>query len=140
MTERTSATDEPNDSTALTVTFDTNTLNSVIWPENQQCENPEDAITVRAAIQDGRIRGFFSETLYTLEGIVSYERAEILGKTRVEVGALSAFSVGSHHERNPLNPLVLLCHKVQLCVIIVRVTSTFFALHFPALLALSREA
>jgi len=107
MTERTSATDEPNDSTALTVTFDTNTLNSVIWPENQQCENPEDAITVRAAIQDGRIRGFFSETLYTLEGIVSYERAEILGKTRVEVGALSAFSVGSHHERNPLNPLAL---------------------------------
>jgi hypothetical protein len=102
-----SGTDEPYDSTALTVTFDTNTLGSVVSPEKAQRENKEAAITVRAAVQDGRIRGFFSETLYTLEGIVNCERSEILGKTRVKVGASSVFSVGSHHERNPLNPQAL---------------------------------
>jgi len=121
MAERDSsvATDEPRNSPALTVTFDTNTLASVVWPENPQCENAEAAITVQAAVQDGRIRGFFSETVITLEGVLNYERSEILGKTRVMVDVTASgenhpggkvnfgFSVGSKHVRNPLNPQFL---------------------------------
>jgi hypothetical protein len=94
-------------SAVSTVTFDSNTLDSVVSPETAQRENRDAAVTVQAAVKDGRIRGFFSETLYTLEGIVNCERSEILGKTRVKVGASSVFSVGSHHERNPLNPRAL---------------------------------
>src|ERR1019366_8722141 len=88
------ATDEPCNSPALTVTFDTNTLASVVWPENPQCENVEAAITVQAAVQDGRIRGFFSETVITLEGVMNCDRSEILGKTRVMVDVTAS---GENH-------------------------------------------
>lgn len=100
----------------LTVTFDTNTLGSVVSPETAQRGNTDAAIAVRAAIQDGRIQGFFSETVFTLEGIARDDRSEILGKTRVMVEASSSsenqlggtvnfgFSVGSRHVREPLHP------------------------------------
>ena len=52
----------------LTVTFDTNALNDVLWPDKaQHPTDPADAARVRAAIQAGDIQGFFSETLVTLE-------------------------------------------------------------------------
>jgi hypothetical protein len=67
-------------STALTVTFDTNTLAAVVSPEDAQLGNGPFGATVRAAMQAGRVRGFFSETLVTVEGIKNTERSDVLGK------------------------------------------------------------
>jgi hypothetical protein len=109
------ATQTLRNATALTVTFDTNTLDAVVWPESAQLQNENSGRVVQAAIRAGRISGFFSETLITLEGIMNDERAQILGQSRVVV-AISArgqnpggaigfdLSVGSHHVRNPLHP------------------------------------
>ena len=39
---------------------------------------------MRAAIEAGRIQGFFCETLVTLEGIQRKDRGDVLGSTRFE--------------------------------------------------------
>ena len=94
----------------LTVTFDTNTLASVISPETAQRETGTSGAVVRAAIQAGDIQGFFSETLITLEGIENKDRPEILGKTRVVTETSSPskntinITVGVRHFRKPLHP------------------------------------
>lgn len=67
----------------LTVTFDTNTLASVVSPDAAQRDTGTSGAVVRAAIQAGRIQGFFSETLITLEGIGHEDRSKVLGKTQV---------------------------------------------------------
>lgn len=69
----------------LTVTFDTNALNDVLWPDKaQHPTDPADAARVRAAIQAGDIQGFFSETLVTLEGIQKKDRPAVVGSTRLQ--------------------------------------------------------
>ncbi len=70
----------PCDSTPLTVTFDTNTLASVVAPETAQRGTGESGAIVAAAMRAGRIRGFFSETVITLEGIKNVDRADVLGR------------------------------------------------------------
>jgi hypothetical protein len=93
----------------LTVTFDTNTLASVVSPETAQRGTGASGAAVRSAIQAGRIQGFFSETLITLEGINGKDRADVLIQTRVVVESSSpsqnmlSFSVGSKHVRHPLD-------------------------------------
>lgn len=42
-----------------TVTFDSNTLNSVLYPEFSQRENKGEAEIVRNSIISGQLRGFF---------------------------------------------------------------------------------
>lgn len=107
------ATNRPCNSPPLTVTFDSNTLDAVVFPRSAQRENGPFGAIVRDAIQDGRIRGFFSETIITLEGIEREDRAAVLGETQVVVEATSVeikpgpsvsftFSVGSQHIRQPL--------------------------------------
>jgi len=95
----------------LTVTFDTNTLASVVSPDitgAQRGTGPSGA-TVRTAIQAGQIQGFFSETLITLEGIEDKDRAQVLGKTEVihessSAGKNITLTVGVRHTRNPFDP------------------------------------
>ena len=93
----------------LTVTFDTNTLASVVSPESGQRETGVSEAAVRAAIEAGRIHGFFSETLVTLEGVEKKDRADVLGKTRLVSGSSSSgknqitLTVGFRHFRNELN-------------------------------------
>ena len=67
----------------LTVTFDTNTLASVVSPETAQRGTGTSGAIVRTEIQETRIQGFFSGTLIALEGINHEDRAEVLGKTEV---------------------------------------------------------
>ena len=50
----------------LTVTFDTNTLDSVVVPDRAQRESGASGVVVRNAIQNGRIEGSFSERLIPL--------------------------------------------------------------------------
>ncbi|MHB8704000.1 MAG: hypothetical protein ACYC8W_07685 [Candidatus Tyrphobacter sp.] len=102
--------------TALTVTFDTNTLAAVVSPETAQLENGSFGAIVQTAVRDGRIRGFFCETVVTVEGIKNAERADVLGQSRIAVdvtssearqpgGAISLqFSVGPQHVQPPLDP------------------------------------
>ena len=101
---------QPCNSTPLTVTFDTNTLASVVAPETAQRGTGESGAIVAAAMRAGHIRGFFSETVITLEGLKNVDRADVLGKTRVVSDASSTgknnitLTVGVRHARNPLDP------------------------------------
>ena len=66
----------------MRVTFDTNTIEKAARPE--RCDrNPlhPQYLKVHQAIVDGRIKGFFSETIITLEGIQKADRAAVLGST-----------------------------------------------------------
>ncbi|MEI9992653.1 MAG: hypothetical protein WDM86_21800 [Rhizomicrobium sp.] len=100
----------PYDSTPLTVTFDTNTLASVVAPETAQRGTGASGAIVAAAMRAGRVRGFFSETVITLEGIKNVDRADVLGSARVVSDASSTgknnvtLTVGIRHVRNPLDP------------------------------------
>lgn len=100
---------QPCDSTPLTVTFDTNTLASVVAPETAQRGTGESGAIVAAAVRAGRIRGFFSETVITLEGIKNVDRADVLGRTRMVSDASSTsknnitLTIGVRHARNPLD-------------------------------------
>ena len=101
---------QPCDSTPLTVTFDTNTLASVVAPGTAQRGTGASGAIVAAAMRAGRFRGFFSETVITLEGIKNVDRADVLGRTRVVSDASSTsknnitLTVGVRHARNPLDP------------------------------------
>jgi hypothetical protein len=72
-----------SDPMPLTVTFDTNTLASVVSPETAQRGTGTSGATVRTAIQAGHIQGFFSETVVTLEGITNADRSAVFGSTTV---------------------------------------------------------
>lgn len=66
----------------MRVTFDTNTIEKAASPE--RCDRDPlhpDYVKVHQAVVDGRIEGFFSETIITLEGIQKADRAAVLGST-----------------------------------------------------------
>lgn len=67
------------------VTFDSNTLNSVLYPEFSQRENKGEAEIVRNSIIYGNLQGFFSETLITLEGITKRDRPSTMGSAHINV-------------------------------------------------------
>ena len=109
---------QPREAVVLTVTFDTNTLAAVVQPETAQRENAVNATIVRDAVRSGRIRGYFCETVVTVEGIENKDRWKFLGKSRIiseasVVGTCQPgspvnfqFGVGSEHKRPPLSPEV----------------------------------
>jgi hypothetical protein len=68
-----------------TITFDTNTLDKAARPERHPKDPARaDFRKVREALKTGRLRGYFSQTLVTLEGIEKKDRPEVLGSTRLE--------------------------------------------------------
>jgi hypothetical protein len=69
----------------MRVTFDTNTLDSVARPERYP-KDPHHAefVKVHDAVVAGTLKGHFSETIFTLEGIENKDRPGILGGTRVK--------------------------------------------------------
>ena len=92
----------------LTVTFDTNALADVVSPEtSQHPTNPADAARVRAAVQAGSIRGFFSETLVTIEGIETKDRRAVLSSSRLVSSSSSenknsiTLKLAFQQDRNP---------------------------------------
>ncbi len=94
----------------LTVTFDTNTLWSVTSPDRAQRATAAEGAVIRKAVREGRIVGFFSETVLTLEGIQRKDRADVLGQTRVVTSAESTgkntarLTIAVRHRRKPLDP------------------------------------
>ncbi len=64
----------------MRVTFDTNTLDKVARPERFP-KDPQQAefVKVHNAILAGKLKGYFSETIVTLEGIENKDRVSVLG-------------------------------------------------------------
>lgn len=103
----------------MRVTFDTNAIEKAASPErcNRDPLYP-DYVKVHQAVADGRIEGFFSETIITLEGIQKADRAAVLGSTTMtqsgqitenpqtgETVVATTFTV-SDPLRQPLHPQV----------------------------------
>ncbi len=77
-------------------------------------KDPEQPIyyKLHEALRTGRIRGYFSETLITLEGIQNKDRPEVLGSTRLESNMSSTgpnnitLNLTVKQDRKPLHPEV----------------------------------
>ena len=105
----------------MRVTFDTNTLAAVVSPESAQPPmKPADAAKVRDGLQADIIEGFFSEGLVAIEGIENEDRAEVLGRTRLERRVEDCdknritLTLAVQHHRNPLHPKFLARIKAAL--------------------------
>lgn len=96
---------------SLTVTFDTNTLDKAARPERSP-KDPDQSVYVRVhdGLSAGRLKGYFSETLVTLEGIQKKDRVAVLGSTRLERQMSSTgkntitLSLTVQQDRKPLHP------------------------------------
>ncbi len=95
----------------MRVTFNTNSVMDLAAPRaTQRPELQHAAAQVRAALKAGRLQGFFSETLVTLEGVQRQHRREVFGGTRiVSRHAVPApnrmeVSIGVVQDRKPLDP------------------------------------
>lgn len=99
---------------SLSVTFDTNTLENVLDPERDQArEFRDDYLQIRQAIEKGQIRGFFSDTWITLEGIETKNRSPIFGSRHLVTSSKSSdnstdsmsikITIGTKMERSPLH-------------------------------------
>ncbi|WP_406867315.1 hypothetical protein [Paraburkholderia fungorum] len=93
-----------------TVTFDANTLEKATRPERCVGDpHQADYFVVHAALKDGRIKGYFSQTYCSLEGIERRERPEVLAKTAVGSHSTSSnkqaanITIEIRHHRPPLN-------------------------------------
>jgi hypothetical protein len=66
----------------MKVTFDTNTIDRAVRPERfPKDPRQSEYIQVQQALASGRIQGFISETLFSLEGMQRLERAGVFGGT-----------------------------------------------------------
>jgi hypothetical protein len=69
----------------MKVTFDTNTLDCAARPECHLKDSGQPHfVKVHDAMKAGRLKGYFSETLVTLEGIKNADRVDVLGDTRLD--------------------------------------------------------
>jgi hypothetical protein len=102
----------------ISVTFDSCSLDTVVWPETSQHRNGE-AIgrKVRAAIEAGRVQGFFCEPVVILESVQNKERSEVFGSTRLETQLCSPadrtinITIAVKQDRNPPPPKF--CERIQ---------------------------
>jgi hypothetical protein len=94
-----------------TVTFDSNALDKAARPDR----HPKDAARadfhrVNDGLKAGRLKGFFSETLATLEGIENKDRMDVLGSTRLESRSSSPdkrminITIALKQDRKPRHP------------------------------------
>jgi hypothetical protein len=58
----------------LAITFDRNTLASMVSPETAQRDTGAGGAVVRTAIEARHVQGAFSETLVTMEGVEKKDR------------------------------------------------------------------
>lgn len=87
------------------VTFDTNTLDKAARPERHP-KDPAQANfqKVHEALRTGRLRGFVSETVVTLEGIKRADRARVFGSTYL----------AARHTEPEVQPDGMVVHRVNL--------------------------
>jgi hypothetical protein len=103
--------DEPGPAMSLSVTFDSNTLDKAARPPRFP-KDPDQAAYTRVydALSTGRLKGYFSETHVTLEGIKNVDRVKVLGSTRLDQQSSSngknaiTLSLTVQQDRKPLPP------------------------------------
>lgn len=100
----------------LRVTFDTNTLDRIARPERfPKDQRQGDFYKIHRALKNGRLAGFFSETVLTLEGIEKVQRADVFDSTEIktqitdQVSAdgkptVSVIFTASQPARKPIHP------------------------------------
>ena len=103
-------------STPVRVTFDTNVWSDLVDSDKEARDGDCTAIQrVRAALNDGRIRGFFSEATVTLDSIGRKEKSAVLGASRFEIKTAStspsniAISIGPSWKRTDMHPRFRAC-------------------------------
>ncbi len=95
----------------MRVMFDTNTLDRAARPERFP-KDPRQAeyIRVRDALSAGTLKGYFSETVVTLEAVENKDRIDVLGSTRIESETRAtgentiSISLRVKQDRKPLPP------------------------------------
>jgi hypothetical protein len=83
----------------IRVTFDSNTLDRAVRPERypKDSHQPE-YMKVRDALSAGGLKGYFSESLITLEGIENRHRVDVMGSTRLAMQELRPYTAEDGHE------------------------------------------
>jgi hypothetical protein len=94
----------------MKATFDTNALDRAARPERHPKDPRQpDFIRLHEAIKAGRLKGYFSETIVTLEGIENKDRVDVLGHTQLSTEIQSAeentihINVTPRQNRKPLH-------------------------------------
>jgi hypothetical protein len=102
----------------MRITFDTNTLDKAARPERHPkdpCQS--DYLKVHEALKAGGLKGHFSETIITLEGIEKKDRADVFESTRLRTESRAETDTGDsvtisrrfkveQPSRKPLHPEV----------------------------------
>ena len=95
----------------MKVTFDTNCLERATRPERYPKDKLQPAyLKVHRALRTGAIKGYFSQTLITLEGVQNDDRVDVLGSTRLETRSYStgpnaiSLSIGVRQDQRPIHP------------------------------------
>lgn len=95
----------------MKVTFDTNVLDRATRPERYPRDpRTADFIKVHDAIETGKLKGYFSETLVTLEGVQKKDRVDVIGRTRLQQKVRSTgrntinINLTVKQDRQPLHP------------------------------------
>lgn len=69
---------------SMRVTFDTNAIDRAVRPEIlPQTLQHTDYLKIQQALTSGKIEGFFSETIVTLEGVQNVDRVDVFGGTQI---------------------------------------------------------
>jgi hypothetical protein len=101
---------------AMRITFDTNTLDKVVRPQRYPKDPFQaDYFKIHGALRGGAVRGYFSETLITLEGVQIKDRVQTFGSTRVAMQPLQSsrsadgreilqITAAMEQNRKPLHP------------------------------------
>lgn len=83
----------------IRVTFDSNSLDRAVRPERFPKDPHHGAyLKVRDALAAGRIKGYFSESLITLEGIENKHRVDVIGSTRLAMQGLRPYTADDGRE------------------------------------------
>ena len=96
----------------LRVTFDSNTYRQVLSSGPTRDASSYELKKINEALRSGRMRGYLSETILSLEGIQQQDRANVLGSTRIEVKSrtmkknIIEMTIAMRQDRKPLNPLL----------------------------------
>ena len=93
-----------------TVTFDSNAMERAVQPEKYPKDpSRADFIKIHNALKTKQIKGYFSQTYLTLEGIETCDRVDVLGGTRLTSRSTSSaknnitISLFVEQDRKPLN-------------------------------------
>lgn len=88
----------------MRVTFDTNAIDKVTRPELfPKDPRQADFIKIHDALKAGSLKGYFGESIATLEGIKKKDRSSVMGSTRVKTEITDTFDGSGELESIKIN-------------------------------------